>query len=309
MKKIPLFIFEEHHEAFFIWNYAVMNKMINSSNNILLHVDEHSDMSVPKFNHSIKSIEDDLISLYKFTYNELTIANFIVPAIYQGIFSQLYWLYQSNNEGKKGNKKLLVHSQRGEGKDLIVDPNDHLKTLSFFNPDFKSFFFNSVKTDNQLLETQGMVLDIDLDYFSCNPPSLNYQGILEITEDQYYSFNRDKYHNLHLMFGSGIQSRVKDGKYYLVFESSHSRGIYNQLKVSEKEISKRIDNFIQFLLTNKIEPQIIDICRSRISGFTPADQCQFIEQELLKGLSSIYNVEINNIEEIIAEEKLEMIGK
>jgi hypothetical protein len=266
-------------------------------------------MSVPKFNHSIKSIEDDLISLYKFTYNELTIANFIVPAIYQGIFNQLYWLYQSNNEGKKGKQNFFVSSHKGKGKDLIVDSNGKLGTLAFFNSDFNKVSFDSIKTHNQLPKTQEIVLDIDLDYFSCNPPDQNCQGILEITEDQYNSFNQDKYHYLRLRFGSGIQSQVKEGKYYLFFQSSHTQGFYSQLKVSEKEISKRINAFIQFLLNNKIEPQIIDICRSKISGFTPADQCQFIEQELLKGLSSIYNIEINNIEEIIAEEKLEMMAK
>ena len=304
MKTIPLFLFEEHHEAFFVWNYAVVNKLINSFNNTLLHVDEHSDMSVPKFNHSITSLNQTLKDIYQFTYNELSIANFIIPAIYQGIFSQVYWLYQSNNEGKGAKKTILVYSHKGEGKVLMIDFNYDASAFTLFNIDFKIFLFKLLKTKDEFSTIQSVVLDIDLDYFSCNAPYYYYPGKLEVTKDEYDSFNTNKRHFLRLHFGSGIKSIVENGKYYLLFNSSQTELISSKLKVSQEEIIKRIDLFIQFLEINNVQPQLIDICRSRMSGFTPEDQWEFIEEKLIEKLSILYKLDIKHIHEVYADEKI-----
>lgn len=309
MKKVPLFIFEEHHEAFFVWNYSVMNNLIKNFNNTLLHVDEHSDMAVPKFNYSIKSIQDKLQNIYEFTYNELSIANFIVPTIYQGMFSHLYWLYQSTNEGKGSKKPILVYSHQGEGRVLMIDINCDVGTLAFFNSDFKNALFKSIKTHDEFPESKSVVLDIDLDYFSCNPHYYHYKGKLEVTKEQYDSFNIDKHHFLRFSLGSGINSKIEDGKYYLLFNSLHPEVIPGKLKVSEEEIVRRIDIFIDFLIKNNVEPQLIDICRSRLSGFTPEDQWEFIEEKLIEKLSTLYELQINHIREIFAQENIEMVAK
>jgi hypothetical protein len=309
MKKIPIFVFEEHHEAFFVWNYAAKNKLIQRFGNTLLHVDEHSDMAVPHFNYSIKLIKDNLQKIYDFTYNELTIANFIVPAIYQGMYSQLYWLYQSNNEGRGTQKQILVCSHNGEGKTLSIKLNCNVGTLAFFNPDVKNVLFNSIKTHDEFPESKSVVLDIDLDYFSCNPSSYYYKGKLEVTKAQYDSFNRNKHHFLRLYFGSNINSQAKDGKYCILFNSLHYEGIYNNLKISKEEIVRRIDLFIEFLIKNNVEPQLIDICRSRLSGFTHEDQWKFIEEKLIEKLRTLYDLEINYIKEIFAQESIELVAK
>jgi len=309
MRKIPVFIFEEHHEAFFVWNYSVMNNLMKKSNNTLLHVDEHSDMAVPKFNYSINSIQNKLQELYEFTYNELTIANFIVPAIYQGMFSQLYWLYQSTNEGKGSKRPILVYSYKAEGQVLMLDINCDVETLAFFNSDLKNALFKSIKTHDEFPESQSVVLDIDLDYFSCNPHYYHYQGKLEVTKEQHDSFNRDKHHFLRFSLGSGIKSKTENGRYYLLFNSLHFEVIPSKLKVSPKEIIIRIDRFIEFLRKNNVKPQLIDICRSRLSGFTPEDQWEFIEEKLIEKLSTLYNIEINHIKEVFVQERIEMPAK
>ena len=279
MKKVPLFIFEEHHEAFFVWNYSIMNNLIPRFNNTLLHVDEHSDMAVPHFNYSINFLKDELQKIYEFTYNELTIANFIIPAIYQGIYSHLYWLYQSNNERRGAKKQMLIYSHRGEGKVLRIDANCDVGALAFFNPDLKNALFKSLKTHDEFPESQSVVLDIDLDYFSCNPKGYDFKGKLEVTKEQYDEFNRDKHHFFRLCLGSDIKSGVVDAKYYLLFNSLQPEYIPSKLKVSEEEIVRRIDLFIEFLRKNNVKPRLIDICRSRLSGFTPEDQWEFIEKK------------------------------
>jgi hypothetical protein len=78
----------------------------------------------------------------------------------------------------------------------------------------------------------------------------------------------------------------------------------SKLKVSEQEIIRRIDIFLEFLIKNNLEPQLIDICRSRLSGFTPNDQWEFIEQKLIEKLSTIYELEINHITDIFSQEHL-----
>jgi hypothetical protein len=308
MKKINLFIFEEHHEAFFVWNYAVIKKILPKSNNVLLHVDQHSDMAVPKFSYSIKSLQDSLSNIYQFTYSELNIGNFIFPAIYQGIFRQLYWLYQTNNEGKSSPIKILVYSQKGEGRVLKINSNCDAGTFAFFNPDLKNVLFNSIKTSNEFPASQSVVLDIDLDYFSCNPIEYQYKGKLEVTKEQYDSFNKDKYHFLRLYHGNRIKTQIEDEKYYLAFNFLTPEFVAEKLggvKVSKEEIVRRIELFIEFLIINKVEPQLIDICRSRLSGFTPEEQGQFIEEKLIEKLSTLYELEIKHITEIFSQEKLE----
>ncbi len=305
MKKVPLFIFEEHHEAFFVWNYSVINKIIQASNNVLLHVDEHSDMAVRGFNKTINLSNNDLKLLHDFTYTELTIASFIVPAIYQGIYNQIYWLYQSNNEGKKS-RKSIVYSQNEEGKILKTENTGDLdlRMLSFYNSSFRTFQFEPITTECEKLARQLLVLDIDLDYFSCNNNSYYCKGKLEITEEAYSLFNRNKYHFLRLSSGSIIKSQVENEKYYLVFNCLPPEAMTSKLKVSEQEIIRRIDIFLEFLIKNNLEPQLIDICRSRLSGFTPNDQWEFIEQKLIEKLSTIYELEINHITDIFSQEHL-----
>jgi hypothetical protein len=298
MKKIPLFIVEEHHEAFLVWNYSVRNKIIQVSNNVLLHVDEHSDMAVTGFNKSIKSI-NTLEALQDFTYTELTIATFIIPAIYQGIFNHVYWLYQSNDEWQKA-RKNIVYSQNGEGKILKTEKISERKLLSFYNSSFKSFTFEPITIDRHFLNSKLVVLDIDLDYFSCNHSSYYYKGKLEVTEEEYSSFNKNKYHFLRLSSGSGIRSKLENGKYYLIFKSIHPETMTTKLKVSEEEIIRRIDIFIEFLKKNNLQLQMIDICRSRLSGFTPDDQWEFIENKIIEKLRNLYEIEINHIRDILS---------
>ena len=44
MSKIPVYIMEEHHEAFYYWNYFIECGLIPPKHNYLLHIDHHDDM-------------------------------------------------------------------------------------------------------------------------------------------------------------------------------------------------------------------------------------------------------------------------
>jgi len=295
MTGIPLFVFEEHHEAFFVWHYAAKNQIINRYNNTLLHVDEHSDMKIACLTKSLNCLGDSLPEIYRFTYEQLSIADFMIPAIYQGFFQNIYWLYQSNHEGKAKARELFVFSHEGEGKIFQIAPkvDSHL--------DGHKTIFQALKTRENLPECKEVILDIDLDYFSCNSPFYYYKGKVEITSEEYNSFRRDKHHFLRLNLGSAVQAQHREGKYYLVFNPFNPDGLENPLKASQQQICQRIDGLVEFLKANKIQPNMIDICRSRFSGFTPEDQCDFIELNLIERLQNLYSLKLQYIQDIYRE--------
>lgn len=307
MTKIPVILFEEHHEAFFVWHYAIQKNWLPKSRNILLHIDEHSDMGIPRFNYALNSLNGNLKEIYDFTYNELTIENFIIPAIYQGLFNQIYWIRQSREVPLP--PSMCVYSYDREGKILSAKSSEELGNTALFDPRYKRAKFQclTVKEADKFPEKPSVILDIDLDYFSCNNKHYNFQGELEITEPQYHSFRQDPYQFMRLTLGSSIRTKVEQGRYYLVFNkysSDEADKIPNSLKVSEAKIIERIDRIVELLQVKQVEVKLIDICRSRLSGFTPEDQYQFIEDNLITKLGTLYDLEVVNLSEIYQQEKV-----
>ncbi len=299
MSAIPLFIMEEHHEAFFLWNYAALKELIPASKNILLHVDEHSDFGVPNLSHSLNSLNGNLEKLYDFTYTELGIADFIIPVVYQGIFNELYWLRQTHN-AEQTESKNQVFSLNAEGKFLFV--TDQIKKAGLFNPDRKTLKNKLITTadsfDNQ---EKTVVLDIDLDYFSCDNQAGEVLKI-EVSKEVYESFLNNPYDRIRIKLGGTAKMEEKNGKYYFSMQRPIMESVLEKdlaLKVSQSEIIERIDQFGEFLTVNKIQPKIIDIARSRLSGYTPDDQWQFIESNLIKKLENIYSLEVKFIQDIL----------
>ncbi|MGE5656370.1 MAG: UPF0489 family protein [Actinomycetota bacterium] len=302
MTKTPVFLMEEHHEAFLIWHYAISQNIIPKSGNTLLHIDEHADMAAPRFNRSLNTLNGNLQDIYNFTYSELSIASFIVPAIYQQLFNQVFWIWQK----QKGylSEYICVSACDREGQILLKNQTQNISQL-IFNPNYKLAKYSCQTLQDEFSENQAVVLDIDLDYFSCNHQYLNLQGKIEVTQEQYQDLNRDRYHFLRTFFGSAVRTEVEAGKYYLLFNNyANPEAFPNPLKVSEEEILNRIDRVINFLVQKRVQVKMIDICRSRISGYTPADQCQFIEDNLLKKLGELYELKHIAIEEVYQREKI-----
>jgi len=318
---IPVFIFEEHHEAFFVWHYAVMKQTIAAKGNVLLHVDEHADFGAPRFSRSIDSLDrENLADVCKFTYNELTIENFIIPAMYQEIFKTNYWIQHPHEKLSTSPQSLCIYPYQEEGKGLIAkkyqtsevkDKPYYLKWL--VNPKYKLATFQHITVNDDFPENQRVVMDVDLDYFSCNPKEENIEAEtrVEITEKEYKAVSKDRYNLWRLNGGSGVKTIVEDNRYYLLFKNSSNtedispdRG-HKQEKVSEAEIVKRIEQLVNFLQKKKVQLQLVDICRSRISRFTPHDQWEFIEDTLLKELGKVYDLDrAIGIDEILAEQGL-----
>lgn len=299
MKRIPLFVVEEHMEAFFIWNYARSKQWIASANNTLLHVDEHSDMDTPVLRASVNAINGNLQKLYNFTYNELGIGNFILPTIYQGLFDKAYWIRRKHSKYQPAHEKIVIYSYNQNGKLFFLA---HSGIDISTKPDAKcaSHYLNTIA--DEFPKSDLVVLDIDLDYFSSSISIMNNSKI-EITRDEYESYRKNKYHFLRISGAFKTKVTDENGRYYVHYDYK-PEPIPEQATATEAQILKRINGFAEFLKKNAIRPQIIDICRSRFSGYTPEHQWQFIEKNLINKLGTLYELEVSHIDDIIAREGL-----
>jgi hypothetical protein len=287
---IPLFIIEEHHEAFIVWNYAIQQGWMPATGNCLFHVDEHSDMGTPRFNESILMLNGDMEQIKRFTYSELNIASFIMPACYRDIINKVYWIRQKHRKTFNRPVKMFVRSYNQSGKRLLSGRVKALKANTD-DPDKRNFDYY-LRTLDQIPSNQKVLLDIDLDYFSCsgNPNELE-EIHIKITKDEYESFIANKYHRLRYCGFGKIDVLEKDKNYFYVV-NNYAEIYPTDTKVDERIIKERIDHFIHLLKKEKVVPLIIDICRSRYSGYTPNDQWEFIEKNVIDKLNEIYPISL-----------------
>lgn len=300
--KVKLFTIEEHHEAFYVWKFAVMNNLIKHKNNTLLHIDEHSDMGAPQLNSSIHHLNGDLSQIKKFTYRELSIATFIVPAIHERLFNKVYWIKQRHNsKSRYRGSTLYTRSVDNAGKKIIAG---RLSVLKEFQNEYNCLQEEIVpfqfykRQINELSQLHNVLLDIDLDYFSCIQDPLKNKVSIEVTKEEYESFVSTPYHRVRFFDFGRVDAIKKGARYYYVLNGYE--GIYKSpLQVSFDTIIRRIEDTISALKKNKIRPSIITVCRSRFSGYTPNNQWEFIEQHLIEKLSDLYDIEsMNHISEI-----------
>ena len=112
---IPVFVTEEHNEAFVVWHAAVRHGLLPARGNVLLHVDQHSDMRAPRFHQPLPEPDADLDEIARFTYQELDIENFIAPACLEGLFDRIEWLQRDE---PPATWRFCVTSLRGERRVL-----------------------------------------------------------------------------------------------------------------------------------------------------------------------------------------------
>lgn len=305
------YIIEEHNEAFYVWNHALRKGLIRATNNTLLHVDEHADSAPPQLNISMHKLHDDMVQIRDFTYGELNIASFIVPALYQGIFNCIYWVrqppkksrYGRNDEGElrpatRRSYKRVVQSHLGQGKKLYFVPPNYVKKEHDDQTDRK-YVDVRIRTVQQMPSMKDVVLDIDLDYFSTvDDPSLVDPLVINITKAEYTEYLSNLYHPIrHRFLDNRIEAVEKDGQYFYLVDGYE--GQYpNDRRVDEGTILVRVKEFAEKLDEKSINPQIIGICRSKASGYTPYDQCEFIQDALIDNLNELYDLDITHISEL-----------
>jgi hypothetical protein len=298
MSLLPVFIIEEHHEAFFIWHEAVHRGLLSPANrNVLLHVDRHADMKAHYLRAPIPPLSSPVKAVKDFTYQELLISSFIIPAVYQKLFYEVCWLVpsglleESANGTRKGEKQYYyVRTENADRRSFVVrrDPLEGFSDRPW--EDRSPFCFYHQTTAESFSPDSTVALDIDLDYF-CGSETTDVFERIEITADEYERCRTERYRKLNLHYRRYLE--IDNGRYYLCFSPLSPSAGPARRGNSEEEILASLRDFRRFLERNRVSPAFIDICRSRFSGYTPEPVWQFIEEKLLEELGRLYELEIS----------------
>lgn len=286
--KIPVILVDEHHEAFVAWQMFIERGIVPRNGNYLLHIDHHDDMECGGYNWDFNHTPQNINEAKIFMDDALGIADFIIPAVYFGLFDSVHilknlaptplvrqerFIYCKNRrELRCGNYIPFIHASKKKDKD---------SRYRFFSRIDGGLSENDSYTDN-------LVLDVDLDYF-CWDDSLESAGEkkLEITANAYEEFQADKNHPFRIFPRKLIKAVKQDGKYYLVYNEYLSPPPLPD----EETITLRIRHLIAYLEATGARPLAIDICRSSYSGYLPRSRAAFVEREFLKELSRVWELE------------------
>lgn len=291
-KKTPVFIFNEHNEAFSHWQRArILGDLPDALD--LFHIDAHHDMGKPsRFGSSLyfrgRTREDEIAYYRKFAQTELSIADFILPAVLNGVVRNVYFVFPKWRKFNAFRKFVTITSAFGEGKVLkySVKPNALSNPMvAKAYPDVKKFQYAAMKAE-QLPKNRKVILDIDMDYFACRDSIHNHMAFdLEITREQFE--NRDGFLAHQSLPFSGFQFDFyqRDGKYYVNISRKKGKDVSHL--PSEEEILNEINGLVSVLISKKIKPMAVTICRSCHSGYCPGDYARFIEKHLLKALQPL----------------------
>ena len=289
---IPLYICDEHNEAFYYWYKARVDGYIKKPTDIF-HIDAHSDMCcADKFKKSLyfnSSDERKVLNYYKeFSQNDLKICNFILPGVLVGLIKNIYLIHPLWREYKYQRKtRQTISTVFGEGIHLRygIVPDESVK-LAF--PDMKSY--NSCICNIAEIPTRReVILDIDLDYFACRDSISNIHHFdLKITKEQYQqkkAFGQDK----RLKF-AGLQFKFFKKKENFFVRVSKTP-VKEMVHLPDKQqINTEIDRVVKQLVQKKISPQIITICRSCFSGYCPKEYYGYIESNLTGKLKDVFPI-------------------
>ncbi|MDO4730998.1 MAG: UPF0489 family protein [Clostridia bacterium] len=282
--KMPFLMMEEHHEAFYYWGLAVKNGWIAPRGNVLFHVDHHDDLVGGGYIYDFSRPFADLEERKIFTYSHLGIADFIVPALYEGLFSKMFNMKGLVKQAFSCEERLV----RLCGKNVLATAN----YIPFLHADKRrnnaagySFYtyHEGALSDTEPLE--NVVLDIDLDYFCwddelCTVPPKR----MEITKEAYEEFCEDPYHPFRILPRAMLQAEKEGTRYYIRYVEMP----INEKPADEMLIRNRVDRFFNWLRNQPWEPSLVTICRSAHSGYLPQDKAGLVEELVCKGLKELW---------------------
>jgi hypothetical protein len=297
-REIPVYRFDEHNEAFFYWRKARHEGLFIAPLD-LFHIDAHADMARPsEFRtplHLADEAEVDPLEYYRaFSRDELTIANFIYPAVLGGLVRNVHFIFPAWRKFKPHRSRVRIASVFGEGK-IIKYPawlarDTHPRAVDKALPDLKTFSYLSHPAD-RMPRRRAVILDIDLDYFACRDSVQNkYQYRLEITRDQF--MNRDAFLTDPTIPFSRLEFafRDEDGRCSVAVAFQKTP---DQVHLPDAdEIRREVDGLVDTIVERKISPRLITICRSRVSGFCPAELAGSIEERLLQKLADAFPIRL-----------------
>ncbi len=286
------YIIEEHHRALALWASEFRERPPASG---LLHVDAHADISPPVTADPLDWQRLQTLpptELLQFIDQQIHIADFILAGVICGFFSQIFWLRPDfvgyNNCWRE---TLSYRSIADHATDFILKTTEKKVlttadyTLPFPASAKDSLYYYGFQQSSSPTIPQGVILDIELDFFSCfKRPSV--ADKIEISKEAYNNYNSSPYH--FLKFHHNTSCEEIDGRYFLVFNPWH-RERFIQGGSTPLELRHRVKNFLSWLEVQNLCPSLISISRAVKSGFTPVAYAEYLEELLKEGLQKLYN--------------------
>ena len=287
--KMPTIVVDEHNEAFVAWHRFKEKKIISERGNYLLHIDHHDDMACGGYDWDFTRLAGTTEEAHRLMDRALGIADFIVPAIYQGLFSTVHILKNLRPVSltKKDQYVCLTSAKALICGDYV--PFFHAAEKKKNESAYRFFtrIDGGLSPENDLPEN-GIVLDVDLDYF-CWDDSLESvpEARIEITAAAYDEYMNDRNHPFRILPRKIITVKERERKYYLVYDAHLPA---DQI-ADEETIVSRMDRLIDYLAQAKTAILAMDICRSSHSGYLPSSRAAFVEREFLARIRRIMDLE------------------
>lgn len=281
---------DEHRDGYLHWTAMIEQGHLPAEGNYLLHIDHHDDFEGGGYNWDMRHMPGTVMEALVFTDQCLGIADFIQPAIWQGIFSTCHLMTNLIPMKIRDEEKIMTYSG---GALLIKDylPLLHGRAGHDDNPDPDLKYFvlrrGGLYGSDELEGAEHIMLDVDLDYF-CWDNSLKSvpEKRIEVTEEAYNEFTENRNHPLRILPKKYITAKRIEGRCYLVYKESLERDSIP----GEDLIKKRIDRLFAWLDRCRIVPDAVDICRSSFSGYLPSERAGFTEAEFIKRLKDAYPI-------------------
>jgi len=164
--KKPVIIVDNHNHVFYFW-YEARNKKQIDDGALLVHIDQHKDMRVPK-RKLVKTISDDLNKVFEYTNEVLNVGNYIPPAMEEGLVGNLISI---TSESELNNKRQTTNDN------IIVNID-----LDFWAPEM-DYINHKLKTDI----TKEWMEKADLITIATSPFFIDQELALKVLKELFYN--------------------------------------------------------------------------------------------------------------------------
>ncbi|GLH01502.1 Uncharacterized protein GBIM_07639 [Gryllus bimaculatus] len=199
-KEIPIYVVDYHNDVLPFIYRCIGSKHLSLENNTLIHLDSHPDMGIPK------GMPADAVWDKYELFSHLSIENWIIPAAYAGHFSSLVWVKPPwAHQIPQGSYSFFVGRDRASSdikvtstlpyflsealwasKEDLENAREVTLDVITFGACLSDASEAEVKKAEQVeaealadilrrraSENGGLVLDVDLDFFSTLNPFLS----------------------------------------------------------------------------------------------------------------------------------------
>ncbi|XP_061446119.1 UPF0489 protein C5orf22 homolog [Rhineura floridana] len=127
--RLPVWVVEDHHDVLPFIYRAIGSKHLPASNISFVHLDSHPDLLIPV------NMPADTVFDKEALFSELSIENWILPAVYAGHFSQVIWLHPAwAQQIEEGAHHFLVGKDTSTTTIRVTSTDDYFLSDGLYIP-------------------------------------------------------------------------------------------------------------------------------------------------------------------------------